>query len=170
MNRLNLIILSLYCLFFAACSNDVEKIYSNRTEILRLFNGVTVIRRGDLLHFEFKKDSLTNVFIFKETRSSNLTFIRDSIQFELSFLENYGLQKWSNKREFELELQKRVHFLLDVMGKYDIKGITNEFSQFGIVFYIYLPQKIMLYVPALDAVKGANKIDENWYWREYEHE
>jgi hypothetical protein len=37
----------------------------------------------------------------------------------------------------------------------------------------------MLYVPALDAVKngewlsfikGANKIDENWYWREYEHE
>lgn len=173
-NRILIVFISI---LLVSCNNntkEIKEIYLNRIEILQNFENLSVYRRGKGISVEFYKDSLHNEYIFEESNllfsKDTLKFINDTIQFDLKQLNKSYLVKEGMVKNFS-------QYCLDKMTEYKIKSVYSGFKKFGITLELDLQNCQVLYVSDvksirnsqwIEFVKAAHKLDDYWYWREYD--
>jgi len=173
----NTILLVFISILLISCNNntkEVKKIYSNRIEILQNFENLSVYRRGNGISVEFYKDSLLNGYLFEESNllfsKDTLKFINDTIQFDLKQLNKSYLVKDGMVKNFS-------QYYLNKMAEYKIKSVYSGFKKFGITLELDLQNCMVLYVSDVKSIKNsqwiefvktAHKLDNYWYWREYD--
>lgn len=167
----------LCCFIFSCNDNEIEKIYSNKIEILQNFENMSIGRRGKGINITFYKDSLFNDYSFIEKTAilskKEFLFLSDSIQFDLKELNKSYL---SNNENGMVEY---IQYYLDKMAEYKIRDVNSSFKWQGLTLELDLKKYQVYYIADVKArnssqcrslIKSSHKLDNNWYWKEYDVE
>jgi len=156
--------------------DEINVIYHQREEILACFEGLSVFRRGDIIQLNVYNSKLTNEYFFLEEIKNgkrSVTFLRDSLQFDISMLERFSdiNNEYPDQKEFKTRILLR---LLDEMQELNIVSFTSEFSLHGVTLKIYLEEYELFVISNIQAIKNqqwrdyiqdSNQIDDHWFWR-----
>ena len=171
------LLIALISILLISCndnSKEIKRIYSNRIDILQNFENLSVYRRGKGVFIDFYKDSLITSYLYekKTTKLLNkeLVFVNGEFQFPTKTLNKTYLMTRNGVNEY-------LRYYLSKMKEYKIKSVDSQFKKFGITLELNLKDCQVFYVSDLKSIKNSqwiefvktsHKIDEYWYWREYD--
>jgi len=173
----NRLLIALISILLISCNNnskEIRKIYSNRIEMLQNFENLSVCRRGKGVIIDFYKDSMFVSYIFEEKTTKllnkELVFVIGEFQVPTKALNKTYLMTKNGANEY-------LRYYLNKMKEYHIKSVDSQFKKFGITLELNLNDCQVFYVSDLKSIKNSqwiefvktsHKIDEYWYWREYD--
>jgi hypothetical protein len=134
---------------------DNSRLFQKKDELVSIFKGITLYRRGELWFFERKNSKIADMLIVFAVEGGN-------IYFRKIFLK-------SDTNALKQEIAK----MMEVMKTKGIVSVSSKEDNLGITLQFYLPNdQKLLYIEDLTKIKNqewknylgkASKVDSNWF-------
>jgi hypothetical protein len=142
------------CLMFLSITgctssgNEIKKVYTDKEEILSIFNNVSVFRkrlRGHIFLYTYNGGK-QNQYVFT-TNQNRYFLLRDSISFTPDVVLTIDRDQ-ENSINYKKQLGEKASFYIKKMDSLNIGDISSEFFSYGIDFKIYMKTKgVLIHVP-----------------------
>jgi hypothetical protein len=153
---------------------EVKKAYNTREKLILFFRGISLFRDnrdriGVTLFTHNEKKN--NLYVFKkgvrnfELIQAHISFSPDTILSEDTYASN---------RIFNEALITKIKTLTNLLDSLNIRSITSDFKEHGIVLKAYMKNgQVLLFVPHKEDVhngqwrnyiESAKELDNHWYY------